>query len=375
MSYTDESNVYNTTGLSSDIIQDLGDIPESEVTTFVESRIARAEKRLKEDINLPYIIKRELHLGDGNKNQWDLGPEDDPYSTLGDFDPDDCLEKILRVEFAGYRRLVPWPKDCDTWTNYSDMDESGYWTGSNATISEETTIKVAGARSLKAVFSASGYIRYPSTQDLDKIIDSYNDIFFWLKTSSIGITITVRLYDKDGNYEEETISPRQADVGQYFWIDINKMTDTIDWDNTYLQYIEFRVSGACTIYLDNLCFAEDWAFTAPEGTFHVSVADNISTEAAPSVNYPFYVTYSYDPFLSSTPEHIAEATEWLTGVLIIDYLRTIKYIETDFRLWSDTMEQDIPMQRSGMLGIRTKFLDNYKACLLRYGGASYGIIM
>jgi len=376
MPYTTETPVYDRTGFNSSIIQDMSGKDSDDVTTLVEGFISDPEAQIRKDIGYPIVIAEELHLGDGNKNQWDLGPEDDEFAEEGDYDPIDGLIEVYRVKFAAKRMWKPWPEDCDEWTDYSDMDATGYWAGSNAVISEETTIKVAGSRSLKAVFSggSGGYIRYPSTRSLDRIIDTYDDIFFWLRTTSIGVTITIRLYDKDGEYEEETISPRQADVGQYFWIDINEMTDTLDWDDDYLQYFEIRVTGDCTIYLDNFCFADEWAYTAPAGLFHTSVADNISTQSPPSENYPFYVTYGYDPFLASVPSEIAEAAEWMAGIYIIDYLRGIRYRQTSFEVWGQTLELDTDSSREGLLGVRTKMEKNYWRCLSDWGGGPYGVI-
>jgi len=370
MAYTTESKIYDRTGMSSSNIQTLSGKTETEVSTLISGFISDAENKIREDINYPIVIHNELHLGDGNKNIFKLGPRDEDYLTLGDYDPTDGLVKVYNAAFGGTRKQRPWPEDCDEWTENTSSD----WTGSNVTITDESSIKKAGSYGLKMVFSASGNAYYPSTKDLDTIIDTYDDLFFWMRVSTLTPTITIRLYDKDGNYEEETISLRQAGVGQYIWLDIDELTDTIDWDDTPLQYVEVRANGACTIYLDNMCFADGWSFTAPEGLFHVSVADNISSETAPSENYPFSVTYGYDPFLASTPSYISEAAEWLCGIYIIDYLRGIRYRQTSFEVFGETLELDQDSSREGLLGVRTYMLKNYWRCLKNWGGASYGVV-
>lgn len=184
----------------------------------------------------------------------------------------------------------------------------------------------------------------------------------------------MEFYDKDGNSESQSFSPRQNSIPQYFWIDIDEMTDTIDWDDTRLQYIRFTADGACTFYVDNLCFADSWAFTKPTGYFHTSVADNISSETEPSYGYPFYVSYSYDPFLASVPTMIQEAAEWLAGVYIIDYLRGIRYINTSLEVWGETLELDTDQSREGLLGLRTYMMKNYWRCMRNWGPGSYGVI-
>lgn len=374
--YTDEQGVYDTTGFSSDIIQELSGLSAADVTTLVGGWIADATEDIEEDIRLPYIIRKELHLGDGDNNQFDLGPYDDLHATIGDYDPADCLSKVHEVWFGSNKMKRPYPLDCELGTDIATPTSSG-WTYSAATVTAESTIKAAGSYSVKAVFSGAGYIEYHSSHNLEKNIDMYSDVFFWLRISSTSAVVTLRLYDKDGNYTEETVSSRQASVGQYHWIDIDTMTDglgDIDWDDDLLQYYRVYVSGACTLYLDNLCFADNWAFTAPVGILHTSVADNISGESPPSEGYPIYATYSYDPFLASTPSNIKEACEWLSGIKAIEYLRGIKYSETDFRLKTDSMEPDTPMQKSGVLGLRDKWLQNYERCLKNYGGGSYGVV-
>lgn len=369
MVYTTETEVYDRTGFSSTIIQTLSSKSSAEVTTLINGFISDAETDIQRDIGYPIVIREERHYGDGNKNQFELGPEDDPFAEEGDYDPEGGLVEIYNVWFAAKKMKKPWPENCD-WPENNSAD----WDQSNATLTDDLTTTVARLYSLKAVFSAAGYVEYPSAQNLDKIIDTWDDFFVWLQIDDVAVTITLRLYDKDGNYEEQDITLRQDDVGQYVWIDINEMTDAIDWDDTRLQYFRIYVDGACTLYVDNACFADSWAFTAPEGLFHVSVADNISSEAEPSEGYPFFVTYGYDPFYASVPGNIAEAAEWLVGISIIDYLRGIRYVATSFEVWGETLELDTDQSREGLLGVRTKMEKRYWRCLGDWGGGSYGVV-
>lgn len=373
MAYTTESEVYDTTGLSSSVIQNLSGKSAAEVTTLVTEYIAKAEQKLKEDIDHPFIITRELHLGDGNKNIFNLGPEDDEFGYI--YENENIANNVIKVFdcwFGDYKKFDPWPTDCELGT-----DATTGWTGSNATISADSDEAVHGDNAIKCVFSASGYVQYPdgsNVEYLDKIVDSWGDLFFYARISDATATITVRIYDKDGNYSEETVTLRQNNIGQYIWLDLDSFTNPLDWDDVRVQYIRFYVDKACTLYLDNLCFADEWAFSAPSGLLHISVADNITSDSPPSYGYPFYVSYSYDPFLSSVPRNIKEAVEWLTGVYIIDYLRGIRYMQTSFEVEAETLEMDRDSSREALLGVRTYMMKNYWHCLRNYGPGAYGVV-
>lgn len=374
MSYSSESAVYDRTGMSSANIVTLSEKSTSEVTTLVNGFISDAQDKIREDIGYPIVIEQERHLGDGEKNIFELGPQDEDIMTLGGYDPTNNLVTVYNAWFGRTKKWRPWPADCNEWAE----NNSAQWSGSNATISDETTIIKAGDYSIKSIFSAAGYIQFPDNSDkayLDKIIDLFPDFFSWLRISNVGVTITLRLYDKDGNYNEQEITLRQNAIGQYVWIDLDSMTGSVDWENTQFQYFRLYVDGACTLYVDNVCFADEWTFTAAEGLFHTSVADNVTGESPPSENYPFRLSYGYDPFLASVPGYVAEATEWLVGVYIIDYLRGIRYRQTSFEVFGDTLELDQDSSREGLLGIRTYFMREYWRCLRRWGGASYGVIM
>lgn len=372
MVYTTESSVYDLTGFSSTIIQNITGKSSAEVTTLISGFITKAEARIKEDIEYPIRISRERHLGDGSKNRFDLGPEDDPYGTEGDYDPLNCVLEIYSVRFGKDRKRKPYPEDCDLGT-----ESISGWAYSNASVAVNTSNDVNGTNAIACTFSSSGYVQYPDGNTvgyLDKIIDQYSDLFFYIKCSDISKNITIRIYDKDGNYAYEEISLRQNNVGQYIWLDLDTFSDKLNWDITEIQYIRFYVDGACTVYIDNMCFTDSWAYSVPSGILHVSVADNISSESPPSENYPFYVDYSYDPFLSSVPTTIAEAAGWLTGIYIIDHLRGVRYLANSFEIFGDTLELDTDQSREGLLGVRTKMLNNYWACLKNWGYGSYGVI-
>jgi hypothetical protein len=357
-------------------IQNLSGKSAGEVTTLVEGFITKAQDRIREDVEYPIRVRGELHLMDGQNNRFDLGPEDDPYASEADYDPMDGLVEVYSVKSGGYKVMKPNPEDCDSWTEFTSAIIDSSWTGSNATITSESTIKVAGLYSVKSVFSGGGSISYPLTRDLDLLIYPYYYIFFWIRTSDNSKSLKIRLYTKDDTYMEDDITLRQSNVGQYYWIRMSAMDNpnSINWgDNvTRLQYVEFISGDACTIYVDNMCFAREWAFTAPAGLLQIARADNVLGEGPPSESYPYVVDYGYDPFMSAVPGTIAEACEWLTGIYIIDYLRGIRYNKTSFDVFGSTLELDTDASREGLMGVRTKMLSNYWECLRNWGLGSYG---
>ena len=322
MPYTTEDGVYETTGFSSEIIQEVLEVDITEVTSLVSGWISDSEGKLKDDTYAPYVIRKELHLGTGYDNQFLLGPQDEEYSTTAGYDPEDGLEQIHDVWFSRFKKKRPYPVGCDI---DGDLATVTGWSGT-ATPANNTVYQVQGTNCVAITYTGGGeYVQYPDGTNisyLDRHIGSYGYIFFYLRSNAV-VTFTLRLYDTDGNYEEQTFSPRQANVGQYFWLHRDTLTGSISWSNssTRLQYFRIYADGACIVYLDNFCFADDWAYTAPAGTLHIAKADNISSSGFPSENYPYYATYSYDPFLASVPSTIKEAVECLVGVAIIDHLR------------------------------------------------------
>lgn len=382
MSYTTETKVYNRTGLSSAIIRKLTDKSESDVTTLIEGYISDAEQEIRKDIEYPIILTEERHLGTSYKNTFELGPQDDPFATEGSYDPINGVIEVYDAFFGSYKRRRPNPESADTWTEYLTPTASGWNQVSNVTITGETTEKVAGSYSVKMVFSAAGSARFPDNSNLtnlDLVIWNWTDLFMWIQTTNTSVATYIDLYDKDGNYDTQQLNTliRQNNVGQYIWLDLATIKSNVDWTQTRLQYFVIRAAGAVTIYMDNLSFGDGWSFTAPYGYFHVSVADNIASEANtgyPSNGAPFFVSYSYDPFLASVPREIAEAAEWWCGIQIIDLLRGAKYIQTDFYVFGETLESDQTFQRGGLLGVRTRMVKNYQRALSRWGPGSYGVV-
>lgn len=371
MSYTSESEVENATGIYSALTQRVTKKSASEVTTLINGFITKATKEIRDRLRLPIVVAREYHKGDGEKNIFDLKCISE--ENWFEYDPENNLEAVKAVWFSEQRKHMPYPEDCEQGTENNSSD---YGT-SNVTVSDEETIVKAGSYSLKAIFSASGYIEYPSAKNLNKNIDIHKYNSFWLRTNNKDTVFTLRLYDKNNNYNSYEFTLDKADI----WYDVHLKIDdfdnsTVDWEDTKLYYWRLYANGACTIYLDNFNFNNGWMFTAPEGLFIVCIDSDNAGDEPPATGYPFWVTYTYDPFKSSTPANIDEATACLAGIRLIDHLRGKKSAELLFDLKIDPDIVDVSASSpGGMLGIRTKLEERAEKLLAGYGyQGSYGVI-
>lgn len=372
MSYATESDVYDNSGLTTTIVQLVTGKSEADVTTLINGFLTKATGDVKEDLGINLTIHRELHLGDGESNIFSLGPEDE--RQYFDYDVEDNLDRIRRVWFGYEKKKLPYPKDCDLTETIAALCGN-----SNCTITDETTTFKAGVNSTKLVFSSSGYMEYPSAQDLNLLIDQFPYVSFWLRTDDASITFTLRLYDKDGNNNEYAFTLDKANV----WYDVHLKIDdfdtaNIDWETVRLYYFRLYASAACTAYLDNFNFNDGWMFTAPEGLFIVSVDGDNSGDEAPTDGEPFFLSYTYDPFKSSTPSYIEEATALKAGIKLIDHLRGKRYADTFLKLRIEPNIMNIEGTGTpySLMAVRTKLEERYKECLNKYGfEGSYGVIL
>ena len=153
MTYTTESAIYNTTGFSSSIIQTLSGKTSGDVTTLISTFISDAENEINEEVGAPYVIRDELHLGDGMNNIFELGPQDERFGiTLDGYDPSNGLVSIRNVKFARFKKLNPYPINCELGTEQSNTTG---WTGSGVTISSDTATETAGTSCIKGIFTVA----------------------------------------------------------------------------------------------------------------------------------------------------------------------------------------------------------------------------
>jgi hypothetical protein len=310
MGYCTEEQVYEATGLNSTLVQNLSGKSSAEVTTLITSYISQADKRIQRFLKSPITIRKESHNFDEHLTI-ELGPYEDEHGFFNSYKPANCVEEVFVVYDPNGRIKLPYPKNCDDLT-----EDITSISGTNVTLTKETTIKKCGTASIKAVFSGAGNFKFPSTLNLDKNINPWDFIGFWLRTTNKTATFTIKLFDKDGNYKSHTFSCTLNDTWQIIGLEMDSFTDSggdIGWDETMLQYIQIESDKACTIYFDNFCFNSGVFWTAPEGLICWSDPDDIS----PSVDVE--VTYSYDPFKVTTPVDIQEASAKLAGVLLLDY--------------------------------------------------------
>lgn len=317
---------YNLTDLASIMSK-----TEAQISTLIAGYITTGDARLKKMLKVPISIQTERHIGDGRTLQYQLGPEDEDIGIFT-YDPENCVEDIFAVYHFGSRVKLPYPKDCDSIT---EATASSYGK-SNAVVSDDTSVIKCGVKSIKAIFSAAGYISYPSAADLDKNVFPWTYIAFWFRSSDASATFTFKLYDKDGNEEYKTFTVDKANVWKAIRLNIEEFTGSIDWSDVNLFQFRIYADKVCTIYFDNFNFNEGWWWTTPKGTINYGgVSDGIGWFSLDDI---VKVTYSFDPYKASTPEEVKYCSARLAALALVEYLIGIRQQHTAFEFETETME-------------------------------------
>lgn len=325
--YCSEDDVYEANGLNSVVVQKLSSKSESEVTTLVENYIDKADRRIRRLLKVPIIVRKEFHRFENNKTV-ELGSHEDEFEFYSTNKPENCVEAVYAIYSKVDRRIkLPYPKDCDDKTeDITDM------TATDCVLSKETTDFKCGTASIKIVFEVDGKFHFPTNANLNKNIDPWGYIGFWFKTSDKTATFTIRLYDKDGNYNSHTFTCDFNDTWEIIALNFDSFTGTVVWDyNTRLQKIEIISDTVCTCYLDNFNINDGIFWTYPEGLLCWSDPDS-------EPYFDILVTYSYDPYTSTVPDDIAEASALFAGVKLLDYCIGARQRVTGFKMLSHDLD-------------------------------------
>jgi len=399
MPYCVEQDVYDATGFNRVTIQTVGALSSADALALVERFIANAEKEVNDIIRVPITIHREYHEGTGETNEWDLGSEDET-AFYTDYVSKNCVVDAYACYFGTKRHKVPYPKDADMCEKSSKFavsgatisqtdgealtvdgaaedtyvtvaDTTGFEEGDYVRIEDTASYEynqiddvpsaiilnlvnplqnaytmvanakvvgpiISGERTMHITYAGVGYVRYPSTQDLNRNIDIYDFVSLRIRSSSSARTFTLRLYDKDGvNYNYVAFTVDKTNVWYIKHFDLEEdFTGAIDWDDINLYHWELHSDGACVIDLDNLNFNDSWFVTVPQGKFCIA---HDMDEDPPSDGYPFFVTYSLNPFVISTPYNIKEATAKIAGAKLLSWLIGVRERDTAFLVQGNTM--------------------------------------
>jgi hypothetical protein len=334
MSYCNVDDVLHATGFDRDRIQKLSPTTPTaaSVNTLVQEFIDDAQTEIRERLRINSTINKELHLCTGEDDVFELGPEDQPesfteYTVINNLV--ECFNLYLGGDCPNLKRLRPYPTDCELGTDSATPLVD--WGDSTATIASSLTRK-AGSYSVMATFAnVAQYARYPDIgidEWIDEEIDTFKFMAFYVRSSSDNTAITVRLYNTAGayNYASYTIVKKQHWYLVMLDLD-DDFTGTLDWENDHLMYIDFWVDKACYLLIDNMNFNDLWMFTAPAGEVALM---RRSSEDSHESGYPFYVSYSFDPYLASVPRNIKKACACLAGVDLIDFMRGIRSEDVEF---------------------------------------------
>jgi hypothetical protein len=360
MTYTNEAGVYEATGMNTTIVQNLGKKSESEVTTMIGNYIAEAQKMIQRKLGVPIKIRKEEHLGDGRTNNIELGPWEDSIG-MNDYDPSDVVQNVYAIFVNGRRRRLPYPKDCDELTE----GNSSSYTGSNATLSDETTIIKCGSYSVKCIFSAAGYMSLVLSGERN--IHPWDYIGFWFYSTSTSVTFTLRLYDRDGNYNYKTFTCPVANRFCFIRLNIDEFTGSIDWSDTDLYSFAIYADGACTTYLDNFNFNDGWWWTYPEGLINYGEISG-GQGWVPEGSF-IEVTYDYDPYLSDVPEDVERACKCFAGAKLLTFLIGCRLRDTGFEVSAEDM--DIKTDKATLESDRARLIAEGNQIMVDIGMRTY----
>jgi hypothetical protein len=206
MVYCVEQDVIDAVGMTSAKIQSITGLSSSDLTALIVRYIAKATGIVQKWVGVPIPRRHELHIPDGEKYEFDLGPEDEEFGI--NFSVENCVEQVYAVYLNSERRKLPYPKGCDLGCENNHAD----WAGTNCTITSVSTVPQHGSYFTQGVFSAADSMLYPSAKNMAKNIDIFSHVVFRFKSSVAGITFTFKLFDKDDNYKLKTFTIEKANV-------------------------------------------------------------------------------------------------------------------------------------------------------------------
>lgn len=334
-SYATEQDVYDETGMSYELVNRLTELEADKLTELINNYIVSAETKVKSLLRIPWTITREIHIGTGEDDEFDLGPEDEDFYI--DYDPLGKLVKIYSCYFYRRRKKKPLPKDCDIYSEDKDMWD----VASGDRIAPSNSVdNQAGDYSMSFSFTTTAqYGRYPRVSTgnyIDRNIDIFDFMFLRMKSNTASTVVTITLYSISGATRTATFTCTLANHWYKVMLDLDDdFTGTANWEDDHLSYFTISTDQTTvTLKVDNINFNDEWCYTAPSGKLLIM---HRSTDQPPADGYKFYVTYGYDPFKLETPANITSATAQLAGVKLIDYLIGLRQQAIAFELEGESM--------------------------------------
>lgn len=331
MAYCTESDVYDATGQKTTIVQKMSGKSEAQVTTFINSCIAKADQMVKNELGVPVAIRKEFHQFQ-YEDYIPLGPDQDKFGFYNAYNPAGCVTHVFAIYGDNCRVKLPYPKDCDSLT-----ESHANYTGTGCILSTDTAVFKCGTASVKSIFSTAGSFYFPTAQNMDKNIESWDFIGFWFKTTDKTAIFTIKLFDEAGKYISSTFTLKHSnnwEIVKLRYADFTN-TDGITFDiNNLLEYIQIESSKACTVNFDNFNFNDGIFWTYPEGL----ICWSVPTSAGVSSYEALYVTYSFDPYALVVPEDIKLASAKKAGILLLEFMIGCRQRITAFTQTSDALD-------------------------------------
>lgn len=362
--WSTEALVYQATGMSSNVVQKMGNLSPIAVTNLIQGYIQTSDQRIRHLMGIPYTVRKEFHVFHFNEQFREFGPWEDEYEFFDYYDPRDRVEKVFAIYSNKRRMKYPFPKNCDDLTEDTTVisSESGIdgmqWNVDDVphnptpttTLTKDITDFMAGTASLKCVVanSTGGMIIFPKTKNLAKAQYPWDYIAFWMKTSNPNAVFTFHMYDVLGRHVTQTFwcgnndfnktlvfNPALANTWQIVALKFMIMqgyAGGANWVFVPVQYFTIEVDRACTFWIDNLNWNDGIFFTAPKGLLCWSRSE-ISAIAD-----ELEVTYSFDPFKQEVPVDISLGSAKMAGILLLEYLIGIRQRATAFTQSSDNLQ-------------------------------------
>ena len=326
----------------------------SDTQTIVETFISDSEERINDKLGIPHQVFRELHLGDGEKYEFKLGPEDE---RSGEYDPENCVTDIHAVWLQKKSSLRPDPKDGDLTESISSSVGT-----SSCTATDDTSILKAGSNSLKLVISsANGYGEYPSSQDWGKNIDQHDYIAFFARLTDITATVTVGIYNSATKRATKTFTLLKNDQWQFVALKIDEFTEagSVSWEDDLVNWVRFTSDKAVTLYVDNYAHCDEYLPQMASG--HIYYCHDTTEDEEPmSAGEILLVSYEWNPFTVTIPQQIQEASIYYTSAKVWERLSGVIAYATRMAPIRMTTMGDTGVQRSAAYGLMGQALQCYR---------------
>lgn len=328
MNYSTQEDVFRESGLDSEIVEKLSGRNKTEITKQILEYIEASDAKINNILGVPIPIVKEEHRFKKNPTLM-LGPYEDSLGFHSEWNPKGCVTSVSDININGTSLNLPFPNDCDEYTENVDYVTAG----TNCSVSRDFSVKKAGDASIKAIFSDAGHLTFfDGENNLDYLIYNIDFLSFWGRTTDKTATFTVKLYNINDEYISSTFTIGFNNTWKICSLELADFTGDFSLDDYPIQKIVIESDKACTLYIDNLNFNEGIFFTLPEGLICWSDVNEY-----PYVN--FEVSYRYNPYKIKVPKDLREASAKFAAVKLLDFCIGMRGKYMSFKVMSENIDR------------------------------------